>query len=142
MSAAESAPMGSRESSAAESDVDLVTRARSGDRPAFALLYARHAASVHGICLASGPIDEANDLVQEVFLSALRAIDQLEDPTRLGAWLVTIARNRARDALRERGRVVPIDTSASIETHASSSAHARSDDEEDSEAREVLGAIQ
>jgi RNA polymerase sigma-70 factor (ECF subfamily) len=152
LTAAESAPIGSRDPSlhapetearaATESDVDLVRRARSGDRPAFAVLYARHAASVHGVCLATGPIDEANDLVQEVFLSAWRALDQLEDPTRIGAWLVTIARNRSRDALRERGRTVSIDASASIETHASPAPHAASDDAQDSEARAVMTVIQ
>jgi RNA polymerase sigma-70 factor (ECF subfamily) len=117
-------------------------RARSGDRPAFAALYARHAASVHGVCLATGPIDEASDLVQEVFLSALRALDQLEDPDRVGSWLVTIARNRARDALRERGRVVPIDTSAAVDAHASPRTHTTTDEVDDSEARAVLAVIQ
>src|SRR5262245_43009497 len=86
-----------------DSDADLVVRARAGDQPAFAALYARFAGSVHGVCLAAGPIDEAADLVQDVFVSALRAIDRLEDPSRVGAWLLTIARNRACDALRERG---------------------------------------
>ncbi len=161
MTAAESAPIGNRESSphaqaprvrsvddlavedpAAQSDVELVTRARTGDRLAFAALYARHAASVHGVCLATGPIDEANDLVQEVFLSALRAIDQLEDPGRIGAWLVTIARNRARDALRERGRVVPIDASVTVDAHASPRAHTTTDEVDEDEARAVLAVIQ
>ena len=138
MTAAESAPIESRE----HDDVDLVLRARDGDRPAFAELYARYASCVHGVCLATGPIEDANDLVQEVFLSALRAIDQLEDPARLSAWLLTIARNRARDALRERGRSVPIDRSAPPEEFAARSAPAETETDGEDEARAVLAAIQ
>lgn len=155
LTAAESAPAGEREprphasqferrasdDSAGESDVDLVQRARAGDRPAFAALYARYAHSVHGVCLAAGPVDEANDLVQDVFLSALRALDRLEDPTRLGAWLLTIARNRARDALRERGRSIPIDATAAPEAHAAPHEHSAPGAGDETQARAVLAAI-
>lgn len=85
-------------------DADLARRARAGDRDAFSQLYARYARSVHGVLLAAGPTEEANDLVQEVFLLALRSIGRLEEPERVGAWIFTIARNRAKDALRQRAR--------------------------------------
>jgi len=53
-------------------------------------------------------VQEANDLVQEVFLSALRSIDRLAEPERVGPWLCTIARNRARDLYRSRGAAEPV----------------------------------
>jgi RNA polymerase sigma-70 factor (ECF subfamily) len=53
-------------------------------------------------------VQEAGDLVQEVFLSALRSIDRLAEPERVGPWLCTIARNRARDVYRSRGAAEPV----------------------------------
>lgn len=85
----------------AEEDL-LAERAKGGDRLAFARLYERFAPSVHGVLLASAPRADASDLVQEVFLLALRSIARLEDPASFGPWLLSIARNRARDALKSR----------------------------------------
>lgn len=88
------------------SDAELARRARSGDRGAFARLYERFAPAVHGVLLASAPLGEARDLVQEVFLAALGGIGALDEPERVGPWLCTIARNRAKDAhKRRRGAV-------------------------------------
>jgi RNA polymerase sigma-70 factor (ECF subfamily) len=87
---------------AADLDDDLALRARAGDREAFAALYQRFAGTVHGVLLATAPAGEARDLVQDVFLLALRAIGELQDPRCVGPWLCTIARNRARDAHKAR----------------------------------------
>ncbi len=85
-----------------DGDGELALRARAGDRVAFGRLYERHARFVHGLLLSSVPAREAADLVQEVFLAALRSIATLSDPARFAPWLATIARNLARDALRRR----------------------------------------
>jgi RNA polymerase sigma-70 factor, ECF subfamily len=79
----------------------LVSAARDGDRAAFGRLYDRYARTVHGILLARVPPREVDDLVQEVFLSALRQLHSLRDLSRFGAWLGTIARNRANDYFRK-----------------------------------------
>ena len=79
------------------SDSDLGARARAGDRHAFGEIYRRYAPFVHGVLVAHAPLRDVNDLVQDVFVLALRSIESLEDPERLGPWLSTIARNRARD---------------------------------------------
>ena len=81
-------------------DDALVSAARDGDRAAFGRLYDRYARMVHGILLARVPPREVDDLVQEVFLSALRQLHALRDVTRFGAWLGTITRNRANDYFR------------------------------------------
>ena len=78
----------------------LVNAARAGDRSAFGLLYDRYARMVHGILLCRVPPREVDDLVQEVFLLALRKLDSLRDISRFGAWLSTITRNRANDYFR------------------------------------------
>jgi RNA polymerase sigma-70 factor, ECF subfamily len=79
----------------------LVSAARDGDRAAFGRLYGRYARMVHGILLARVPPREVDDLVQEVFLSALRQLHSLRDLSRFGAWLGTITRNRANDYFRK-----------------------------------------
>jgi RNA polymerase sigma-70 factor, ECF subfamily len=79
----------------------LVSAARDGDRAAFGRLYDRYARMVHGILLARVPPREVDDLVQEVFLSALRQLHSLRDLSRFGAWLGTITRNRANDYFRK-----------------------------------------
>jgi len=86
-------------------DDTLVGAARAGDRFAFGLLYDRYARMVHGILLCRVPPREVDDLVQEVFLLALRKLDSLRDLSRFGAWLGTITRNRANDYYRNASRV-------------------------------------
>ena len=93
---------------AVQDDGDLAARAKGGDRLAFARLYQRYAPAVHGVLLAAGPLQEARDLVQDVFLLALRAIDRLEDPHSVGPWLLAIARNRAKDAHKSRRAAVEL----------------------------------
>src|SRR5499427_10002927 len=86
-------------------DDALISAARAGDRSAFGLLYDRYARMVHGILLCRVPPREVDDLVQEVFLLALRKLDALRDLSRFGAWLSTITRNRANDYYRNSSRV-------------------------------------
>lgn len=81
----------------------LVHAARGGDRAAFGRLYDRYARMVHGILLARVPTREVDDLLQEVFLAALRQLHALRDVSRFGAWLSTITRNRANDHYRKSG---------------------------------------
>jgi RNA polymerase sigma-70 factor (ECF subfamily) len=88
-----------REQSAPEVSEDawFVNAARNGDRPAFGRLYDRYARMVHGVLLARVPVGEVDDLVQDVFLLALRRLSTLRETGSFGAWLAAIARNRAND---------------------------------------------
>jgi RNA polymerase sigma-70 factor (ECF subfamily) len=97
-----------RERFAAEvsEDARLVGDARAGDRAAFGRLYDRYARMVHGVLLAKVPVGDVDDLVQDVFLLALRRLSTLREPGSFGAWLAAIARNQANDYHR---RSVPED---------------------------------
>lgn len=86
----------------------LARAAAAGDRSAFAVLYRRHAPVVHGLLLLRVPRGEAEDLVQDVFLTALRRIRDLRDGEAFGPWLCAIARNRAVDHFRRRRPTVPL----------------------------------
>jgi len=78
-------------------DAALVAAVRAGDRDAFGRLYDTYSRMVHGILLARVPYGEVDDLVQDVFLVALRKIESLRDANAFGPWLAMITRNRAMD---------------------------------------------
>jgi len=115
----------------------LVSAARDGDRVAFGRLYSRYARMVHGILLARVPPPEVDDLVQEVFLSALRQLHALRDSSRFGAWLGTITRNLANDYFR---KAIPVSklTEPVTENHAKTGA---SDHAAEQEAKAILAVI-
>ncbi len=89
-----------------DGDDGLIRRAGSGDRDAFGELYRRYARTVHGILLARVPVSEAEDMVQDVFLAAMKQLRLLRTPAAFRGWLAAIARHRAIDYHRQvRSRV-------------------------------------
>jgi RNA polymerase sigma-70 factor (ECF subfamily) len=88
----------------------LAQQAARGDGDAFRALYHRLSRVVHGILLARVGVMDADDLTQEVFLSAHRQLGQLRDPAALPSWLCTAARNLATDHLRRRQRRPAVET--------------------------------
>jgi RNA polymerase sigma-70 factor (ECF subfamily) len=87
-------------------DSRLIEAARRGDQSAFGQLYDQYAGMVHGILLAHVPREEADDLLHDVFLIAMRRISTLRVPESFGAWLSAIARNLANEHYR---RLKPTD---------------------------------
>ena len=81
--------------------VSLVVAAREGDRAAFGRLYERYARMVHGILLGRVPVGEVEDLVQDVFVAAMRQVHALRNVKCFGGWLAAVARNRANDFHRK-----------------------------------------
>lgn len=81
----------------ATAEGDLVRAAQGGDRAAFGLLYERYGAMVHGVLLARVSWEDADDLLQDVFVTALERLPTLRDVRAFGGWLAAIARNRATD---------------------------------------------
>src|SRR5687768_9294880 len=78
-------------------DAALVGAALDGDRASFGRLHELYAPLVHGILLSRVPYREVGDLVQDVFLVALKSLHSLENAAAFGPWIATIARNRAVD---------------------------------------------
>jgi RNA polymerase sigma-70 factor, ECF subfamily len=104
----------------------LVCEAREGSRAAFGRLYEMHARMVHGILLARVPHMEVDDLVQEVFLLAMRRLGTLREPAAFGGWLATITRNRANDfhrGVRETNELPEDPASAGTHTGENYAAH-------------------
>jgi RNA polymerase sigma factor (sigma-70 family) len=68
--------------------------------PPFERFYEEHRVEVHRLLRRRLGADRAEDAFQETFLRALRAYGRLERGDHLRAWVLTIARNVAVDALR------------------------------------------
>ena len=111
----------SRELSPGRANVDA---ARRGDRAAFASLHEQYAPMVHGMLLARVGINDADDLVQDVFLHAMRKLPTLRDSAAFGPWLATITRNFAMRFLRDRRRRVNVAQHASAKPASGSERHA------------------
>ena len=88
------------------SDEELVTLVRGQDERAFELLYQRYADLVYSVALRilADP-GLAQDVAQEVFLRLWRTPASYDESRgRFANWLVSVARNRAVDDVRVRGR--------------------------------------
>jgi RNA polymerase sigma-70 factor (ECF subfamily) len=86
----------------------LVEQARRGSRAAFGQLYQQYSRMVHGLLLARVPHSEVEDMVQDVFLLALRRLQSLRDERAFGGWLAMIARNQAIDYQRRAPKITEL----------------------------------
>ncbi len=82
-------------------DLALVAAVRAGDDRAYELLFVRYqariAAYVRGMVRDHG---RAEDITQEVFISALRRLRQTDSPIAFKPWIYEIAKNACIDAFR------------------------------------------
>jgi len=93
-------------------DERLIYQAAGGDRAAFGELYQRHARMVHAILLARVPPADAEDLVQDVFVTAMSRLGELRAAAAFRSWLGAIARRRAIDHFRDGRRRAELSVSA------------------------------
>lgn len=84
-----------------DNDQALIERIHRGDKSACAECVERHSPGVYRLALRiTGNEAEAEDVVQETFLSAFKAIDSFEGRSGLSTWLYRIAHNTALMRLR------------------------------------------
>ena len=78
--------------------------------PPFQVFLDEHARPIHRFLVALVGPQEAEDALQETLIAALRAYPRLRPGSNLRAWGMSIARNKAIDSARARGRrPVPVD---------------------------------
>lgn len=95
-------------------DAILLARMAAGDRAAFGAFVARHQAAVLRFArLSTSRPSEAEDVLQETFLAALRGAEGYRGDGSARGWLLTIAR---RTAVRLRPRETLLDDGADLET--------------------------
>jgi RNA polymerase sigma-70 factor, ECF subfamily len=111
----------------ARTDADLVQAARAGDVTSFELLYARYAPVVHAILLGRLAAADADDVLQNVFMTAYTKLDTLREAAAFAGWIARTARNAAEDFRRSRSDTLQLDAdyaTRSTQGEAAEAAHA------------------
>lgn len=81
----------------------LVAALQAGEQSAYAELVERHSPTIYNLALRMmNDREEAEEVLQETFLSAFRAVGRFEGRSQLGTWLYRIAYNAALMRLRKR----------------------------------------
>jgi RNA polymerase sigma-70 factor (ECF subfamily) len=92
-----------RDALSERSDDELMLLARAGVKAAFEVLVERHAVRVVRLCSRFvNDADLGRELAQDCWVEVWRARDKYRGDGGFVAWLVTIARNACRNALRRR----------------------------------------
>jgi RNA polymerase sigma factor (sigma-70 family) len=78
-----------------ESDLQLVLACRRGDQRAWERLILRYQRLIYAIPLRAGlDQDQAAEIFQDVFTTLFQKLNDIEEPEKLQAWLVTTARRK------------------------------------------------
>lgn len=97
--------------------IDLVTRAREGDRAAFEQLYREHVGRVYALCLrlTADPV-RAEEYTQDAFVRAWRKLAAFRGDSAFSTWLHRVAVNVVFQARRsEKRRQARVVGSADVE---------------------------
>jgi RNA polymerase sigma-70 factor (ECF subfamily) len=96
--------------SAVTTEAALIARLRRRDTEALEILMERHAARVYRVAFGITRNDaDAEEVVQDVFLSLFEKVAVFEERAALGTWLYRVATNRA--LLRRRGKRLELEVS-------------------------------
>ncbi|MPY78880.1 MAG: sigma-70 family RNA polymerase sigma factor [Actinophytocola sp.] len=86
------------------SDADVVTRVLAGDTDAYAVLVRRHGAVARRMAVLFGAGDDADDVVQEAFVKAYRALGRFRGDASFRPWLLRIVANEVHNLVRSSRR--------------------------------------
>lgn len=96
--------------SAVDQDLPLIDRAVNGDGSAFEALVRRHQARVYRTALGIlGKPEDAEEALQDTFLSAYKHLKEFRRDSRFTTWLTRIAINAALNKLRGQKETIPLD---------------------------------
>ncbi len=94
-----------------DEEEDLLAGLRSHDKYACACMLKRYAGQVYALGLRMmNDEDEAEEVMQETFISACKNIDRFQGRSKLGTWLYRIATNAALMRLRRKKHTVSLDS--------------------------------
>ena len=84
-------------------DLELAAKIRAGNAAAFDELYQQHAARLYNLAYRmAGTANDAEDLLQDIFLLAYRKLGSFRGESSLGTWLYRLGMNHCLDVLRSR----------------------------------------
>jgi RNA polymerase sigma-70 factor (ECF subfamily) len=87
----------------AADDATLVRASQRGDQEAFSVLVSRHASSILSVTTRMlGRVADAEDVAQETFVAAYKALSGFQLDAKFSTWLYRIAVNKCTDVLRAR----------------------------------------
>jgi len=96
----------------AQSDDQLVRDARNGDFEAFRRIVLRYSNALLSVAYGIlGDFHEAQDVAQEAFVKGYRNLHTLQDTSRLGSWLYSIAYRTSLDFAKKKKQTLPYDES-------------------------------
>lgn len=97
-------------------DADLVRRAKAGELTAFETLARRHEGRVYALARRiTGNEQDAEDVTQHTFLSAIESLDGFREEARFATWLHRIATHAALKVLRKRRGLPTVSLDAATE---------------------------
>lgn len=83
-------------------EIDLIKRAKDGDKTAFEILISENYNTLKGYVLKlTGNKEISEDIIQETLLAAVVNIDKFVPKAKFSTWLIKIAINKYRDVLRK-----------------------------------------
>jgi RNA polymerase sigma-70 factor, ECF subfamily len=85
-------------------DAEAVRRAQDGDPDAYEILVARYTAPAHRLAYFLGAGADADDVVQEAFVKAYRALPRYRAGAPFLPWLLRIVANETKNVVRGRKR--------------------------------------
>ncbi len=83
-------------------DRELAARCLAGDRDAFEALYRQHSGRLYNLAYRMVGSDDADDLLQDIFLQAFRKLGSYKGDSSLGTWLYRLGVNHCLDHLRSK----------------------------------------
>ena len=88
-------------SACSSAEAEFIERLKAGEAKAFDLLVTRYSSDIYALLFrVTNDAEEAGDLTQETFLSALKAIKNFRGEADLKTWLFRIAINESRNRFR------------------------------------------
>lgn len=98
-------------------EATLIARSLKQDHDAFGQLVDRYAAAIVNLAYRMvGDRADAEDLAQEAFLAAFKALPTFRADSKFSTWLYRIAANKCKDWLRAK-RPAPVDLDAADQAH-------------------------
>jgi RNA polymerase sigma-70 factor (ECF subfamily) len=85
-------------------DAEVIARVVAGDRDQFRTLVVRYGALAKRTAVLCGAGADADDVVQEAFVAAYRALPRFREGVSFRPWLIRIVVNRSHNAVRSRQR--------------------------------------
>ena len=108
--------------SCSQADAEFIEKLKTGDAEAFDMLVTRYTSDIYSLLFRlTQNVEEAQDLTQETFLRALKAVKNFRGEADLKTWLYRIAVNESRNRFRwwkrrNRDKTVSLDAEDATET--------------------------